>query len=96
MYEDLRKKLHEKLLEALLTDNHDVLDDLADEVTELAIRIACEEVTKNAARLREAATAAPRDTIKERMMHAAETLEQAAAVIMAKGEATVYGQDEHL
>lgn len=95
MYEELKKKMLENVLEALVTGNSDKLSKLADETTELRIRVMCESIMKQAVDLRETAAVAPRDTLKERMIHAAETLEQAAAVIMAGGEVLVDGRDNH-
>lgn len=85
MYEDLKKKMLENVLEALLTGNTDRLSKLADETTELRIRATCDSITEYAQDLRTTAAAAPRDTLKERLIHAAEVLEQAVAVIMAEG-----------
>lgn len=95
MYEEMKKKMLENVLEALLKGDADKLSKLADETTELRIRVMCESIMKQAADLRETAAVAPRDTIKERMMHAAETLEQAVAVILAGGEVAVDGRDNH-
>ena len=95
--EERMKKVFVESMHAIRAGDEEKIAQLIDEATDLALKKTCSFLEERAADLREMASRTPTTSTKSivRMNHAADTLEQAAGVILAGGEVTVDGRDNH-